>query len=96
MRARFMIISILIIVCILTPVQAYAGHNLEWGVETGVKYYYQVEHYEVTDGNLDGEIDEEIDINLRYYGMIEAPYPLDVDENLTSLQDVWGVCCAFS
>lgn len=90
MRTRFMTVSVLIILSILMPTDAYTNHNLEWGVESGVKYHFSGHLYQTTDREKDGEIDEEIDLRVNYYGMIEAGYPLDVRENVSELHHVWG------
>jgi hypothetical protein len=90
MRARYAILTVLFIVCFLTPVDAYTNQNLEWGVESGVKYHYSGHLIETKDVNYDGVIDEEIDLKTRYFGLIEEPYPLDVKENVTGWYDIWG------
>ena len=87
MRDRYIILSVLLIVCFLAPVDAYTNHSLEWGVESGVKYWYSADFYKTTDEDLDGEIDEVIDLNVNYYGMIEQGFPYDVRDNVTLMQD---------
>ncbi len=89
MRARYMILSVLLIVCFLNPVDAYTNHNLEWAIKTGVKYHFSADYHETNDWDLDGEIDEQIDLNVSYYGLIEEGLTLNASDDVTELQDVW-------
>jgi len=78
--------------CILTPIDAYTGHNLEWGIDANARYNFSAKIYETHDIEIDGVIDEIVDDEFYYYySLIEENTELnDVKDNVTSYFDVWG------